>query len=380
MRRLSTRGLVRRAALAAAAAVAGGLLGSCHYGGKSAHMAAVSQPRAGRAVGGRVAVVYSRQYQIDLAGLERLHSFDIHKYAKIYRALLAGGALRAGDVFVPHPVTDEQVLRVHSRAFLESLGSSRAVGRYLEQPKIGKMPGRLADAAIVSAFRHATGGTVLAARLAMRHGVAINLAGGYHHAKPDAGEGFCIYNDIAVAIRDLQARRLARRALVVDLDVHQGNGTAVCFRGDESVFTFSMHEGDIYPVPKETSDLDVELPAGMGDEAYLRILAGHLPRLLERARPDVVILQAGCDTLAGDPLARLAMTPGGIVRRDAMVIDACVRRGVPVVMTLGGGYSAGAWRAQYASVVRTLVRHGGVLARAAPAGKVPRKMKSKARP
>lgn len=357
----------RLVAAGALAAVAGGM-SSCTGGAEKAAMRQVSQPRTGRAVGGRVAVVYSREYQIDLGGFERMHSFDIHKYAKIYRALVASGALAPADVFVPEPVTDEQVLRVHTPAFLASLGDSAAVGRYLEQPKIGKLPAGLTDAAIVRAFRHATGGTVLAGRLAMQHGVAVNLAGGYHHAKPAAGDGFCIYNDIAIALRELRAAGLIRRALVVDLDVHQGNGTAVCFAGDESVFTLSLHEGDIYPVPKATSDLDIELPAGTGDEAYLRILRQTLPGVFAKARPDVVVLQAGCDTLAGDPLARLRMTPTGIVRRDASVIDECVRRRVPVVMTLGGGYSRGAWRVQQASVLRTLVAHGAVVPAAAGGG------------
>jgi len=356
----------RRALRAVLVVVASAALPSCGGGAGKMAMRQVATPRPGRAVGGRVAVVYSREYQIDLGGLERLHSFDIHKYARIYRALVASGALRPSDVFVPRPVTEEQILRVHTPAFVASLRSSAAVGRYLEQPKIGKLPPRVADAAIVRAFRHATGGTVLAGRLALRHGVAINLAGGYHHAKPDTGEGFCIYNDIAIAIRDLRAAGRIRRALVVDLDVHQGNGTAECFAGDNGVFTFSMHEGDIYPIPKATSDLDIELPAGTGDEETLRILARTLPKLFEQARPELVVLQAGCDTLAGDPLARLAMTPEGIVRRDAMVIDECVRRGVPVAVTLGGGYGRDAWRAQYASVLRTLIRHGSAVPAAAP--------------
>ena len=356
----------RRALRAVLVVVASAALPSCGGGAGKMAMRQVATPRPGRAVGGRVAVVYSREYQIDLGGLERLHSFDIHKYARIYRALVASGALRPSDVFVPRPVTEEQILRVHTPAFVASLRSSAAVGRYLEQPKIGKLPPRVADAAIVRAFRHATGGTVLAGLLALRHGVAINLAGGYHHAKPDTGEGFCIYNDIAIAIRDLRAAGRIRRALVVDLDVHQGNGTAECFAGDNGVFTFSMHEGDIYPIPKAASDLDIELPAGTGDEETLRILARTLPKLFEQARPELVVLQAGCDTLAGDPLARLAMTPEGIVRRDAMVIDECVRRGVPVAVTLGGGYGRDAWRAQYASVLRTLIRHGSAVPAAAP--------------
>ena len=197
----------------------------------------------------------------------------------------------------------------------------------------------------------------MAGRLALDHGVAINLAGGYHHAKRDAGEGFNVYNDLAIAIRVLRKAGLIRRACVVDLDVHQGNGTAEIFSGDDEVFTFSMHEGGIYPIPKSASDLDIELAAGTGDEAYIKALRKALPGVLDRARPDIVFIQAGCDTLDGDPLANLTMTPDGIVRRDAVVIDACVARNIPVVMTLGGGYSPRAWEAQYLSVARTLDKH-----------------------
>jgi histone deacetylase 11 len=155
------------------------------------------------------------------------------------------------------------------------------------------------------------------------------------------------------------------------VDVHQGNGTATIFARDESVFTFSMQEEGIYPLPRATSALDVELPAGTGDGEFLRILASHLPAVLDgaapdardpnaprRSRPDIVLIQGGCDTLAGDPLAHLAMTPDGIVRRDALIIDACRQRHIPVVLTLGGGYSKDAWKAQYESIARTIRQYG----------------------
>ncbi|KKL26199.1 hypothetical protein LCGC14_2397690, partial [marine sediment metagenome] len=318
----------------------------------------VKSPRGGRALGRRVAVVYSKHYQINVGGLEKLHSFDIHKYAKIYLALVTDGVLAPTDVFVPEAVTREQLLRVHTPAYLATLKDPRAVARYLEIPVVRVAPASLVDAAVLNAFRYATGGTILAARLALDHGVAINLAGGYHHAKPDTGEGFCIYADMPIAIKTLQGEGRIKRALVVDLDVHQGNGTAECFAGDDSVFTFSMHQGDIYPIPKATSDVDVNLPAGTGDSEYLRTLQTYLPRVLERARPDIVFLQAGCDTLDGDPLAQMRMTIEGITRRDAEVIDACTARGTPVVMVLGGGYSRYAWYAQYLSVRRTIEKHG----------------------
>ena len=140
------------------------------------------------------------------------------------------------------------------------------------------------------------------------------------------------------------------KALIIDLDVHQGNGTALIFENDDSVFTFSMHQGDIYPIPKENSDLDIELNAGTDDSEYLDILSNHLPGLFEVSKPDIVFIIGGCDTLNDDPLASLNMTEDGIVKRDWMVIEACLERSVPVVMTLAGGYSENAWHAQYLSI------------------------------
>ena len=324
---------------------------------------AVRYPRGGRAMNQRVAIVYSSQYQISIGGLEKLHPFDMRKYAKIYLKLNTEGLIRPEDVFVPEPASEEQILTVHSRQYLDRLKRPSNVARYLEAPPVALVPKGMLDSGILKPFRHATGGTILAARLALKHGIAVNLAGGYHHAKPDAGEGFCIYADMPIAIRVLQADGLIKRALIVDLDVHQGNGSAVIFAGDDSVFTFSMHQRDIYPIPKETSDLDVDLPAGTDDEAFNRILKANLPQIIDRARPDIVFLQAGCDTLAEDPLASLAMTAGGIVARDAIVIDECVRRGIPVAMVLGGGYSKLAWSAQYDSIERTIRKYGLVAGR-----------------
>jgi histone deacetylase 11 len=319
--------------------------------------------RPGAAIGGTVAIVYSMRYDIDLGGLERLHPFDIHKYSRIYQALVDGGLVRPKDVFVPVPVTPEQVALVHTPGFAESLKSPEIVAQYLEAPIIGYAPAAIVDAGVLSAFRWSTGGTIEAGRLALRYGIAVNIGGGYHHAMPDHGGGFNIYNDLAIAIRVLQRERLIGRACVVDVDVHQGNGTATVFEGDANVFTFSIQEEGIYPYPRATSTLDVDLPAGTGDEEYLAVLERNLGGVLDRARPDIVFIQGGCDTLAGDPLAHMKMTPEGIVRRDAMILDACRARGIPVAMTLGGGYSPNAWKAQFASIARTIRKYGGEVER-----------------
>ncbi|MCP4248531.1 MAG: histone deacetylase [bacterium] len=318
------------------------------------HLPEVSEPRQGRALHGRLALVYSGRYQISLLGLERFHSFDIHKYARIYTQLVKNGVIEPRDVYVPEPIGEQDVLRVHTAEFLRSLKRSSAVAEYLEAPLLGILPAGFLDSAVLEPFRYATGGTLLAAREALRHGVAINLGGGYHHAGPDAGAGFCVYADMPIAIRTLQAEGRFRRALVIDLDAHQGNGTAICLADDDQTFTFSMHQGDIYPFPKAKSDRDVELEAGTEDSAFLATLSRELPALFDRAKPDIVFYQAGCDTMAGDPITSLQMTGQGIVARDAMVVSTCLGRRVPVLMLLGGGYSRDAWRAQYDSVANII--------------------------
>lgn len=358
MRRRRKRTLAVVLGLAAAGAGVA-VIGTCT---PPASLRAVKQPRGGEAVGGRVAVVFSERYTIALPGADIVHPFDTRKYAKIYVHLNEAGLVRPATVFVPNEAGPDDLRLVHTERYLDTLRSPDAVARYLEAKPVKVLPAKVVDAGILRAHRFATGGTILGGRLALAHGIALNLGGGFHHAGPDVGEGFCIYNDLAVAVRRLQADGRIRRALVVDLDVHQGNGTAECFAGDDTVFTFSMHQGNIYPVPKATSDLDVELAAGTDDARFLAVLRRHLPEVFDRARPDIVFYQAGCDTLHDDPLAGLAMTKVGIAERDAAVVDACVRRGVPVVVTLGGGYTPRSWSVQAASVehlIRTYGLDGG---------------------
>ncbi len=315
-------------------------------------------PRAGRPLKQRICVVYSSRYLISSGGLEKLHPFDIHKYAKIYLQLVNEGLICPMDVYVPEEIARADLLRVHTREYLDRrLKQPHLLARYLEYGLAAITPAGLTDAAVLQPFRRATGGTLLAARLALQHGMAINLGGGYHHAEPGKGGGFCIYADMPVAIRMLQAEGLIQRALVVDLDVHQGNGTALCFENDETVYTFDMHEAGIYPIPKEHNDLDVPLPAGTDDAKYHAILAKHLSGAFDQARPDIVFLQAGVDVLSGDPLANLEMTIDGVVRRDAMVFEEANQRFIPIVMVLGGGYSKHAWFAQYRSIADIVTRY-----------------------
>ena len=194
--------------------------------------------------------------------------------------------------------------------------------------------------ALVERSRRAVGGTVAAARHALTHGTAMNLAGGTHHAFADHGEGFCVFNDVAIAIRLLRDEGLLRRAAVIDLDVHQGNGTHAIFADDRDVFTFSMHGGRNYPFEKVAGTLDIDLDDGTEDAEYLAALADALPRVLHSAHPDLVVYLAGADPHEGDRLGRMKLTFAGLARRDVMVLQACREVGLPVAVVIAGGYGA----------------------------------------
>ncbi len=319
----------------------------------------VRNPQSGVPLNRRVCLVYSQRYQIHLAGFEKLHPFDINKYGRIYLEMLKDGFVTPEEVFVPEAISRDDLLRIHTPRYLDSLQDPAVLARALEFGPAALAPAGLTDAAVLRPFRHATGGTLLAARLALRYGMAVNLGGGFHHAGPDSGEGFCVYADMPVAIRTLQAEGAVRRALIVDLDAHQGNGTARCFAGDDAVFTFDIHQADIYPIPKETNDVDIAMERHVSDVDYLRVLSHRLPAVFEQAQPDIVFLQAGVDVLDGDPLADFRLTEEGIVARDSLVFAQAHRRGLPIVMVLGGGYSDRAWAAQYQSI-RSLVRLYGL--------------------
>jgi acetoin utilization deacetylase AcuC-like enzyme len=191
---------------------------------------------------------------------------------------------------------------------------------------------------LVERSRRAVGGTIAAARYALAHGTAMNLAGGTHHAFPDHGEGFCVFNDVAIAIRLLRAEGAIQRVAVIDLDVHQGNGTHAIFAGDREVFTFSMHGRRNYPFEKVAGTVDIDLEDGTADAEYLRLLADALPRVLHAAQPDLVVYLAGADPHEGDRLGRMKLTFAGLERRDALVLDACREVGLPIVVVIAGGY------------------------------------------
>jgi acetoin utilization deacetylase AcuC-like enzyme len=260
------------------------------------------------------------------------HRFPSAKYALLRDRVLAEGLVPAERMHEPERAAMDDVGRVHTADYL-----GRLTGGRLTEAELRALGFPWSERLVERSFR-TVGGTVEAAEWALAHGVAMNLAGGTHHAFADRGEGFCVLNDVAVAIRRLQHRGLVRRAAVVDLDVHQGNGTHAIFAGDRSVHTFSMHGGKNYPFRKVPGTLDVELDDGTRDDEYLERLAAYLPRVLAASSPDLVVYLAGADPHEGDRLGRLGLTFDGLARRDAMVLDACREIGVPVCVTIAGGY------------------------------------------
>jgi acetoin utilization deacetylase AcuC-like enzyme len=272
-------------------------------------------------------VVYSERYFADLHG----HIFPIEKYAGVVENLLASGRLDAGGVLEPEPAAREDLLLVHTPEYLRDLFGLVAS----ERTSRSEMA---LDEAIVRAFVLQAGGTVLTARRALACGAALNLGGGLHHAFADHAEGFCYVNDVAVAARCVQRDGAARRILVVDCDVHQGNGTAHIFRRDASVTTFSIHQENNYPM-KERSDLDIGLPDFTRDGLYLNELRRALDELFARDPYDLVFYLAGADPFSGDRLGGLALTRGGLRERDRLVIEHCRRDLVPLAVVLAGGYA-----------------------------------------
>jgi acetoin utilization deacetylase AcuC-like enzyme len=260
------------------------------------------------------------------------HRFPIAKYALLRERVLAEGIVPPEGMHDPARVSRDDLLLVHTADYVD-----RFTGGQLTAHEERRLGFPWSDYLVERSYR-AAGGTSEAARFALEHGIAMNLAGGTHHAFPGHGEGFCVFNDVAIAIRSLQRDRKIERALVVDLDVHQGNGTHAVFAGDESVFTFSMHGDRNYPFRKVPGTLDVDLHDRMNDDEYLRLLMSAIPSVLAASRADLVVYLAGADPHENDRLGRLSLTFDGLARRDSFVLEQCREVGLPVVVTIAGGY------------------------------------------
>ncbi|MEX1019724.1 MAG: histone deacetylase [Litorilinea sp.] len=292
-------------------------------------------------------IVYHPDY---VSPLPPGHRFPMPKFGMVYQVLLADGIAALHQFHIPTIATTEMLYLAHAPHYVDAFQSGTLDSKALR--RIG-LPW---SASLVQRSQTAVGGTILTAQLALAHGLACNTAGGTHHAHRDFGSGFCIFNDMAVAAAYLVAQDPTRRILIVDLDVHQGDGTAAIFRDEPQITTFSMHCGANFPFRKHAGDLDVDLPVGMEDADYLATLARHLPDLLDAVRPHLVIYDAGVDAHRDDKLGKLCLTDAGLYLRDSFVLAACLGRGIPTACVIGGGY---------ADSIATLARRHSTVHRAA---------------
>ena len=261
------------------------------------------------------------------------HRFPMVKYELIAEQLVYEGTITKGSFFQPEILKDEEILLTHTSEYLHKLHNLEL------SRKEAKAIGFPISKALVDRGKYIANGTLQCSYHAMRVGISLNIAGGTHHSFADHGEGFCVFNDIAIAANVLLNREEVSRILIVDLDVHQGNGTAAIFQNIPAVYTFSMHGANNYPVRKTVSNLDIALPNETDDEAYLLALGQHLPDVILKSDPDLVFYLAGVDVLKTDKLGKLSMSRSGVRDRDRYVLQQCRSRGIPLVITMGGGYS-----------------------------------------
>lgn len=277
-----------------------------------------------------VPIVYHPDY---VAPLPAEHRFPMQKFSKLMELLVADGLAAHNNTYQPTPASRETLKLAHTAEYVTAVCE-----RTLDERRMRRIGFPLTDA-LVRRSRAAVGGTVLTAYLALERGIACNTAGGSHHAFSDHGSGFCVFNDVAVAARLLVRSERVRRVLIIDLDVHQGDGSAEILSGVDKVFTFSMHCGANFPLQKQRSDRDIELSVGLGDEEYLYTLKEQLDELLSGVAPDLVFYNAGVDTHRQDRLGRLALTDEGLAAREKMVIRRCSEAGIPLATVVGGGYA-----------------------------------------
>ncbi len=274
-------------------------------------------------------LVYHKGYDLNLGE----HVFPSQKFHLIAELLLRDGIAAKDDFLTPNPASDEDILRVHTADWVRKLKTGTLTASEQMRLEVPYSP------ELVEAFWLAAGGTILAAQSALRDGFGCNLGGGFHHAHPDHGEGFCAIHDVAVGVRRLQADGAIRKALIVDTDVHHGNGTAAIFRGDANVFTLSIHQENNYPAHKPSSTVDLNMGDRADDDEYLAALIPAVQSALDEFRPDIVFYVGGADPYCEDQLGGLSLTKQGLMLRDRKVFEESRKRGIPVATTLAGGYA-----------------------------------------
>jgi len=288
-----------------------------------------------------IPIVYSRKYNISVLGLENFHSFDTKKYKKIYKTLRKHLNLKSEQFYSPNKITDEELLIVHSKEYLKSLKRSAVIEEIVEIPFIKYVPNFILQKGIINPMKYATDGTVKGLKLAIKHSWAINLSGGYHHAKSSHGEGFCFFADIPIAIKSIWQKHPELRILIIDLDAHQGNGCSSILGKEKRVAILDMYNSVIFPRDRLAEKLvsyKVALRRRTKDNIYLEKLKQMLSKALDEHKPDVIIYNAGTDIFIDDPMGGLNVSEQGISKRDEIVFRTAKNNKIPILMLLSGGY------------------------------------------
>ncbi len=312
---------------------------------------------------GRIPIVFHPEYDIGLADIQGRHPFEFNKRSKIFAELRSRLTFSPEAVFTPEPANNTLLGLVHDEEYLRTVGNPEQVATVMGLPELRSYPTESIERRLIDPLRFAVGGTVLATRLAEEHGWAINLSGGFHHAKSGTAEGFCFFADTAVAIRALHVERPALRVMSVDLDAHQGNGVASILGDDPRVCLFDIHNRDIYPRDPEATQriaFNYPVPSAISDDAYLDLLKRELPRALDTFQSDLIMYSAGSDIFAGDRLGKMRIAERTVYARDEFVFEEAFRRDIPIVMLLSGGYSSRSSNLIAGSIMHVLRKHMGV--------------------
>lgn len=292
--------------------------------------------------GEKLPIVYSDNYDITLFGIQNLHPFDTQKYSKIAWHLDEVAGFSKSSFYTPQKVSRGELLLVHSEEYLNSLSNSKNIAYIAEMGALENVPNFILQERLLDSIRFATGGTILAANLALENGWAINLGGGYHHTKAEEGGGFGFFADVPIAIKELWRSNPKLKVLIVDLDAHQGNGNESIFKADQRIFILDVYNRDIYPKDKQAKEfIDFDRPVGsLNNEEYLDVILNSLPLAIKNSQPDLIIYNAGSDVLLGDPLGGMNLTKAGIIKRDQLVFEYATKSKVPIMMVLSGGYTS----------------------------------------
>jgi histone deacetylase 11 len=301
----------------------------------------------------RCKIVYRTEYFTGIHAQDSHQSFDVMKFRKIRDKLVKERLIKNKDILVAPRISDEDILLVHTQKYLDSLRNPLTVGEILNLDYINPW-----DEYIFEYFRYVSGGTIFATEHALDHNTAVfNLGGGYHHAHPDKGEGFCLINDVAIAIRKMINLKKLKNTLIVDLDYHQGNGNLLYFKKDENIFTFSMHASNWDVINGKKNNIDIELPSHIQDQIYLKILYTELPKVFSTFQPDLVFFLAGGDLFKLDALGDFDLSEEGMLERDKYVYQETRNRNIPLVVVAAGGYGPDSWKIYY-NFIKWVIKKG----------------------